>query len=105
MSEAEPTGEQLALDVFWDQICAIAVKDKKVPLRDQPGLWEFTAGKWKLTVNPHSYKIGDVDSGTVNVDWNGWPAGIISYYNAQVVHGDEANIFTLVAALKERAAL
>ena len=99
----EPTENQLALDSVWQSICTIAGQMGVVPLNKLPGLWVFEAKPWKLTVNPHRETIEDVEPFRVQVEWNGVPAGIISAYNAEFVHHENANIRLLAEALKEQA--
>lgn len=100
---AELTNQQNALESIWTSICTIAEKSGVVPLNKLPGLWVFEAERWKLSLNAHQEKIGDVSPFTANVEFNGFPAGIISPNDGLIAAGDLANIFTLEEALRAKA--
>lgn len=91
----------------WSHICDIAKHDGVAPLNQHPGVWIFDVGAWRLALNAHGepmeYDGHKVDPYHCYVEFNGWPAGIITPRAGTVAFGKLANIFTLRDALKARA--
>lgn len=71
------------------------------------GCWEHAIdGNWRVAVNGHGEPVkcstgAEVPAFTAYVEWNGWPAGIISPRGGEIVAGSAANEDTLIAALQK----
>lgn len=103
MKEATQMTPEEALADVWEKICQRAERDGVAPLNKYPGLWNFTAGAWSLTVNgqkePASRDGVTIQPFNGYVEFNGWPAGFIDPYTATIAAGELANIWTLAEAL------
>jgi|SRR3990167_4100444 len=57
---------------------------------------------WKATINPTKKEISCIPAWSISVDFNGWPAGIISAGGGIIAAGSLANEDTLTKILKEK---
>ena len=75
-------------------------------LADRPGLWEVQIDEhWWIALNPHDEKLkcshgADVSFGHCYIEWNGWPAGMITPYDGIIAAGALANEDSFIAAVK-----
>jgi len=99
--QADP--QNAAFDAIWITACAIAMKTGAAPLNKLPGLWRFDVDEhWKIAVNGHAEEVDGVPKYRMYVEYNGWPAGLLSANGGSIAAGKLANIFTLQAALDRR---
>lgn len=75
-------------------------------LMDRPGLWEAQVDEqWWIAVNPHHETLESshgpkVEFGNCYVEFNGWPAGMITPYGGVIAAGELANESNFISALK-----
>lgn len=69
-----------------------------------PGLWENQIDKhWKIKCNGHAETIDNVPALCWRIEFNGWPAGILSVIGEGVIcGGDEANAENLQKAIEAK---
>lgn len=100
-------GAAEALASLWIHLSRIATLCGAAPLNRYPGLWKVTAGVWHLWVNGHREPLRvpnqeiAVQPYQVYVEYNGWPAGVITPNGATIAAGELANVFTLRDSLVE----
>ena len=116
MSEQGPM-EFSADDPYYAAICYAQSHGAK-DLKNHPGCWESQVDEgWFIALNGHKDPMltsggagkGDVvhpipvEPYTVYVEWNGWPAGILTPFGGTLAAGEAANPETFVAALAKNA--
>jgi hypothetical protein len=75
-------------------------------LAQRPGLWEAQIDEqWWIALNPHQQELtsshgNKIQFGQCYVEFNGWPAGIITPYDGILAAGALANENTFIAALR-----
>lgn len=75
-------------------------------VNELPGCWEHQIDEhWHLSLNGHKEAITDSKGREVppfhaSIDWNGWPAGLISPGGGIIAAGACANEDTFIEALK-----
>lgn len=83
---------------------AIGVK----AINNLPGCWEVQVDdRWRIAVNAHTdgrkTESGvDVPGGHFYVEFNGWPAGLLTFRGGTIAAGEAANEDTFIAALDAR---
>lgn len=82
------------------------------PLYKHQACWECQVDEhWKVAVNGHlqpklcSWTNLPVDPGTAYIEFNGWPAGLVTPWGGVIAAGDAANEDTFIAALRARIAM
>lgn len=69
-------------------------------IKDRPGLTIVEIDKhWTVKINPHRGDIENIPFGHMYVEFNGWPAGLISPYEGTIAAGEAANEDTLIDAI------
>ena len=98
------------------RIVELGIALQIAPLDQHDGCWEADVDEhWFIAVNGHpeprlmrkDQNLPPVQPYTVYVEWNGFPAGILTYSDGCIAAGAAANEDTLIAALvaaKKRAA-
>lgn len=92
-------------------VCELAVALGCRALNERPGCWHHEladpkGGTWAFTLNPHetSEAIGDTATQLppfhLFVEWNGFPAGIVSPGGGVIAAGACANEAACIAALR-----
>jgi hypothetical protein len=107
----------LGLDALWQLVAAIATKRGEVPICDLPGAWHLVIDekpRWELWCNGHRERIDvevaaswatsahrvTIDPATIYIEYNGWPAGLLTPMGGMIAAGAEGNLRTLVAAVR-----
>jgi hypothetical protein len=78
------------------------------PLADIPECWEVEIDdRWFIAANGHTEKIRCSKGVTVDpfyfyVEFNGWPAGMVSPAGGEFAAGAEANTDTFIKAINEK---
>lgn len=91
-------------------ICALGLAVGAAPLNELAGCWEERLDEhWEIAVNGHGAPTmcsfgHDVPPFHVCVQYNGWPAGLISPYGGYMAAGECANEDALIAAVRTRLA-
>lgn len=98
----------LAAEVFC-LAAKLAEKDGVTPLSRLPGPWERRLDKsWTIVLNghgtPREYKGMTVPPFQMYVEYNGWPAGLLSPSGGVIAAGESANEHALVEPLKKALA-
>lgn len=99
------------LSEVWALVCELALALGHRQLNQRPGCWRHeladpNGGTWAFTLNPHDTPklIGDTATTLppfhLFVEWNGFPAGIVSPAGGVIAAGARANEDTCIAALK-----
>ena len=100
------------LDTFWQLLCELAERTHAVPLNQHPGCWYIAIdAHWELAVNAQprpsicnafrsTHPIA-VNPYHAYIEFNGWPAAILSPQRGEVAAGTAANITTLCAAIHD----
>lgn len=85
-------------------ILAAALGVKKI--NQLPGCWEHQVdARWWIAVNGHakptncSRTSGPIDPYTCYIEFDGWPAGLVSPYGGALAAGEAANEEALIVAL------
>ena len=72
-----------------------------------PGLWEYTVDEqWRVRLNPHDDERERIPPFHVAIEFNGWPAGLVSPGGGVIAAGEAANeeaFIVAVVAATERA--
>ncbi len=90
----------------WEELFRIAKGRDLLPLLKQPGAFELGDPDegWYVAVNGHRHEVevrgSKVPPFTAYVQWNGWPAGLLTPMQGTIAAGEAANGETLVAWLQ-----
>ncbi|WP_018086454.1 hypothetical protein [Desulfurispora thermophila] len=84
----------------------LAIKDGVAPLCRLPGVWERQIDdNWKIVLNGHNspkdYNVLTIPPFHMYVEFNGWPAGLLSPFGGTIAAGTVANENALISALKK----
>jgi len=97
------------LSDLWSAVMDLAKRDGVIPLNALPALWERKVdSEWYIACNGHKEPMETTLTPTpirvlpfhLYVEFNGWPAGVMTAYGGQVCAGTEANMDTLVEAVR-----
>ena len=65
-----------------------------------PGCWSHQIdGHWKIDVNGKDVTVENIPPYHIAIEYNGWPAGILSPIGGIIAAGEGANETTFIAAL------
>ncbi len=65
-----------------------------------PGLWEHDVdAQWRVKLNPHPEEREQIPGYHMLVEFNGWPAGLISPQGGTIAAGAVANEHTFIEAV------
>ena len=89
----------------FDEICQLALALGVKNINQLPACWEHKVDEeWRIAVNAHNKPVnaGDttVPAFTAYLEFNGWPAGLISPYGGMMASGAIANEVELLKALR-----
>lgn len=90
----------------FSEICGLAIRVGAKNIKELPGCWEYEIdGQWWVAVNGHAVPMkcshgGDVPPYHAFVEFNGWPAGLVSPAGGTMAAGEGANEDTFIAAVK-----
>jgi hypothetical protein len=87
------------------EIVEAALRLGHASIKDLPGCCEFEAGEWWVAVNGHEQpqrcsRGARVPGFHAYVEFNGWPAGLVSAAGGTLAAGTAANEASLLAALR-----
>lgn len=88
-------------------VCELAIASGAESIKDLPGCWNATVDEhWRVALNGHdadrpAWEGGpDVPPYCAFVEFNGWPAGMLSAHGGAIAAGEIANEDALLAALR-----
>ena len=104
-----PTPQQDALQDVWLALTALAKASGTPCIKDQ--VWHYKiSDKWEIWINGNKVKAAGIRSDgrptsmlnpyEAYIEFNGWPAGIMTPFESMIAHGTIANIFTLRDAIR-----
>ena len=102
-------GEQLTQ--AFSEIAGLAKRLGIASIKDVDGCWEYQIDSaWWMAVNGHSVpvkcsKAHSVPAYHAYLEYNGWPAGIISPFGGVIADGTGANEDSFIAALRRVSTL
>ena len=71
-----------------------------------PGLWECKIDeKWSVKVNGHAETVENLPPYRCLVEYNGWPAGVVSPFDGVIAAGVDANEDALIKAIRKKIKL
>ena len=91
-------------------LAELGIKEDAAPLTKHAGCWERQIGKlWWVAVNGHDTpmkcsKGQEIKPFHCYVEFNGWPAGVITPYGGTFAAGDAANEESFAAAIEAEIA-
>ena len=90
-------------------IATIAEHDGAAPLNERDGVWvRRLDDDWLIAVNghlePREYEGVAVPPFTCYVEYNGWPAGMLTPFDGALAAGESANLDTFATALRQAVA-
>jgi len=93
------------ISVAMDYIAQLAIALGVAPINTFEGCWEYQVDEqWWIACNAHPEPKGcsrgpKVPPFHTYIEYNGWPAGLMTPYGGTIAAGEGANEDTLVAAL------
>lgn len=97
---------EAVLETF-DLLAQLAIARDAVPLSKHAGCWECQIGKqWWAAINGQKAAVKcsrgpEVEPYHAYIEFNGWPAGILSPFEGTMAAGAVANEATLCQAIRE----
>ncbi len=74
---------------------------KEAPIRDK--VWENQIDEhWFIKINGHSKEMKGIPAYCMTIEYDGFPAGIISPFDGMMVSGEVINEDALIAAMKKK---
>lgn len=97
-SYVPPTAKKHICESLIEYVSRLGIKR----INELPGLFEHKVDEqWTIKCNGHKEPIDNVPPFHWYIEYNGWPAGILSLTGeGEICDGDTANIDTLQAALE-----
>ena len=96
-----------ALSEAFCAIVMLAKHDGVKAINELPGCWHRQFGAWAIWVNGHQVSTPGGPRGTVPVEpfetyieFNGWPAGIVTATGGVIAGGSVANEDSFIAAIE-----
>ncbi len=91
-----------------DQVCTafyavakLAEVLKESPIRDK--IWEHQIDRhWFIKINGYSKQVNGIPPYNMFIEFNGYPAGILSPFDGTIAAGTEANEDTFIEAVKKK---
>lgn len=90
----------------FGKVAELCMARHEEPLTKYPGCWECTIDEhWKIAVNGHAEpKVCSLSTLPIEpfhcfIDFNGWPAGLMSPYGGTIAAGEAANEVTFIEAV------
>lgn len=75
-------------------------------INELPACWEHQVDEqWRIHINAHRHQVkaesgAEVPPRSCYIEFNGWPAGVITPVNGWIAAGEAANERTFIEALK-----
>lgn len=89
----------------FGRLVELALATGATSIKDLPGCWEHDVdGRWWVAVNAHGEPVKcshgvEVEPFRAYVEFDGWPAGVLTPDGGEFAAGSEANEDTFIAAL------
>lgn len=91
------------MDMF-DLVTRIADQEGALPIRDK--VWTCKVDEqWTFKINGHKEEMEKIPAFHMFVEYNGWPAGLVSSYGGIIAAGNAANEQTFIDALNKKLSI
>lgn len=94
------------MNLTFASVIYLALAAKCPPVSTLPGCWEYSFGSWRIAMNGHQGQEVATTWGVkvpglmVYVEFNEWPAGMLTAAGGVIAAGDVANKDAFIAALE-----